>query len=506
MASGNRYVSRIKPSGLLATSTTGDIAKSVTKSYYEALVVDVILDHFHPLYSADGYNVGGIKVRIFSVHDSADDDLLDWAFPMDSTIQEMPLIGEIVLLQKVLGNFFYMRKVNITHRLQENAMLKLNSKLSNRPKKLNSSITATATEISSEAHQFGEYYKPDSRVRPLKHFEGDVLFQGKMGHSIRFGSSQIDPSSKGMAPNLILRTGQSKDVELNACTSDKIFGLILEDVNNDVSSIWMTSDQVVPYEPTIINVGSFYRSLKNPPQQYDGGSIIINSDRVVLGSKKTHIMMFSQEEIYLNSFKNTSIDTDSSIILTANVDIRNFAGRNIDNLVDKDFTISAGNDISIVATKNFSLVADKTFLGSIDDDTEPMVGGTSLSKWLARFILTLMGTPAQVTPWIPPAEPTIPEAVPGIADTFHVITPMGPGKLNPDITAGLLKLYSELVKPNSGQSKKLDFSGAPFNSGDNFVNLGNQVPQVELNAFKQGTPTVVKNNEWKLTDSYYRVI
>jgi hypothetical protein len=506
MASGNKYVYRGKPEGLLATSNAGDSARSVTNPNYEAIVVDVILDHFHPQYSADGYNVGAIKVRIFSVHDGRDDELLDWADPLDSTIQEMPLIGELVILQKILGNFFYMRKINLAHRLQESSMLKLNSSLNNRTKKLNSSITSGNDEITPTDHEFGGYYKPDSRVRPLKHFEGDVLIQGRMGHSVRFGSSQIDPSSKGMAPNLIFRTGQAKDVETNACTSDKVFGLILEDVNKDVSSIWMTSDQVVPYEPTIVNAGSLYRSLKNPPQQYDGASIIINSDRVVLGSKKTHIMLFAQEEIYLNSFKNTSIDTDSSIILTANIDIRNLSSRNIDNIADNDYTISTGNDITIVATKNFSVLADKMFLGSAGDDYEPIVGGTSLSKFLARLIITLLGVPAQVLPWTTSKGTIVPPPTPGIATFTHVITPVGPAVLNPEIVGGLVKLYSELIKPNSGQQIPLPFAGAPFNSGDVFINLGNEVPKIQKNDFKAGEVTVVENNKWTLTDPYYRVV
>jgi hypothetical protein len=506
MASGNRYVTRTKPSGLLATSTTSDSAKSVTKSYYEAIVVDVIVDHFHPQYSADGYNVGMIKVRIFSVHDGRDDELLDWAEPMDTTIQELPLLGEFVVLHKFLGNFFYMRKVNIAHRLQENSMLKLNDALNNRSKKLSSPTTSGNGEIESEPHQFGEYYKPDSRVRPLKHFEGDVLFQGRMGHSIRFGSSQIDPSSKGMAPNLILRTGQAKDVETDACTSDKIFGLILEDVNKDASSIWMTSDQVIPYEPTTINVGSFYRSIKNPPQQYDGASIILNSDRIVLGAKKTHIMMFAQEEIYLNSFKNTAVDTDSSIILTANIDIRNLASRNIDNIADNDYTISVGNNVSIIAENAISFVADKLYFGSVTGDAEPMVGGTSLSKWLARLIVTLMGTPSAVLPWVDATTTIVPLPVPGPATAAHVITPVGPGLLNPDIMAGLIRLYGELVLPNPGQSIPTAFSGAPFNSGDGFVKLGNEVPEIVENNFKTGKPTVIENNTWTLTDNYYRTV
>lgn len=500
MASGNTYVYRGKLEGLLATSTTGDTARVVTEPFYLGLVVDVVLDHFHSSYK-DGYNVGAIKVRIFTVDDSIDNELLGWADPLDLTIQEMPLRGEVVILKKVLSNFFYMRKINLAHRLQENAMLNLEEVLNNRPSRLKSSVTTR--NIEPTTHQFGQYYKPDSRVRPLKHFEGDVIIQGKMGHSIRFGSSQIEPSNKGMAPNLIFRTGQAKDVEFNACTSDKIFGLILEDINNDVSSIWMTSDQVVPYEPTIRGAGSFHRSIKNAPNLYNGGSIIINSDRVVLGSKKTHILMYAQEEIYLNSFKNTSIDTDHNIVLAANLDIRNMSGRNIDNIADRDYTLSVGNDITIMATKNFSLVADKIFLGSIGDDSEPMVGGISLSKWLARLILTLMGTPTSILPWSTQKTTPVPPPVPGTATLNHTLFP---GILGPDILTGLIKLYTELVIPNSGQSIPSAFAGAPFNSGDNFVNMGNELPSIQKNNFKSGKPASVKNNSWSLPDPYYRAV
>jgi len=69
MASGDKYVYNGKPDGLLATSGTTESARTVPNQFYEAIVVDVILDHHHPQYAKkDGYNVGAVKIRIFSVH------------------------------------------------------------------------------------------------------------------------------------------------------------------------------------------------------------------------------------------------------------------------------------------------------------------------------------------------------------------------------------------------------------------------------------------------------
>lgn len=513
MGSGDRYSTRGGSSTTIASSTTLNAAltSAVTDPIYEGLVVDVIVDHMHPEYAkTDGYNAGTIKVRIFSIHNSLDNELLDWAYPMDAIIQELPLKGELVLLHKIRDKFFYMRKVYIAHRIQENGMLNLNNAINNRPSDLRRSITAGSSEIEPERHKFGQYFKPDSRVRPLKHFEGDVIIQGRMGHSIRFGSSQLEPGNKGMAPNIILRTGQAKDAEKKYVTNTSVFGLTLENINDDASSIWMTSDQAVPFEPTTVNAGSFFRAFKKAPQVYDGASIIMNSDKLVLNAKKTHVMLFANEEIYLNSFKNTSIDTDNNIVFSANIDIRNFAGRNVDFNVDEDFIVNTGNDALMLTMKKISFVSNKIYIGSVKGEVEPMVGGTSLSIWLARLITILMGNPPIVaTPQLPglPYAVIPPVAVPGIASTAHVITPMGPGVLNPVIITGLIGLYAELVLPNLGCVTPLPFSGAPFNSIDNFVEISNESPKMEKNEFKEGKQKVTENNKWELSDtSYYKVV
>ena len=498
----DRVIYRRPAVDLLATTGGQDTARSTQNPVYEALVVDVILDHTHSQYSrVDGYNVGAIKVRIFNVNQTLDEELLPWADPIDYTFSEMPLIGELVTLFKIRGNFFYTRKVPIAHRLQESGMLKLNMALDKRGTNTTSKAAAAGEETSIDKHKFGEYFKPDSRVRQLKHFEGDVVMQGRMGNSIRFGSSKMDPSSKGLAPNVIIRAGQGKDIEKTDASIDSIFGLILEDINKDASSIWVVSDQVIPFEPTTTTAGSFMRSVANPPQKFDKAQIILNSDRIILNSKKSHLMFFSNEGVHINSFKDTTIDTDNNIIFTANVDITSNASRNIQSTADADIMLYAGSDVLSVSIEKTSFVADKLFIGTVDDDSEPIVGGTTLSKFLARLILALthVGTsdpkPGQHTP------------AGTLHTNVHVITPAGPGKLNPKIVQELDKLYRELQKKNSGQVKnKKDFAGAPFNSEDNFVMLINEEPKIELNEFEKGKQLVTENNPWILSDPYYKVV
>jgi hypothetical protein len=130
------------------------------------------------------------------------------------------------------------------------------------------------------------------------------------------------------------------------------------------------------------------------------------------------------------------------------------------------------------------------------------------------MILTLMGmgtvSPQVIYQQIGSPIPTtiVPPAIPGMATFSHVLTAMGPGVLNPAIIAGLTTLYGELIKPNPGSSKPLPFSGAPFNSYDAFVGMSNEdaILGVELNDFNDGTKVETKNNDWKLSDTYYRVV
>jgi hypothetical protein len=506
----DRVIFRRPRPGRLAVVGTSDIMRGHITNIYQGIVEDVILDHMHPEYSfVDGYNVGAIKVRLLEVTQILEQDSLNWAFPMDGSVTQYPLKGELVELHKLSTKFFYTKTIPFAHRVQENAALNLSSELLER-----GGSDPNKVEQTLDDHEFGNYYRPDGRVRPLKHFEGDTIMQGRMGNTIRFGSSKMDPSSRALAPNIIMRAGQAKDKHETEASFDTVFGLIMEDINNDAASIWMVSDQKVPFEPITLQAGSFYRSIFNPVNVFSGASITLNSDRIVLDSKKNHIMLFSNDEIYMNSFNRTSIDTDESIFLTANIDINSMSSRNINNIADEDFTAKAGDDILLLAREKASISAKKIHIGGIQNDAEPLVGGTSLAIFFARLISVLMGNgialpqlPYQTTgspvPFMIPPPP-----IPGIATFSHVITPLGPGQLNPAIVAGLNLLYLDLILPNFGQRIPLPGGGAVFNSYDNFVALSNQDPTlgIELNEFEIGTQIETENSKWNLEDKYYEVL
>jgi hypothetical protein len=481
---------------MLATSGNTESSRFVPEAIYVALVVDVIFDHTHPSYSqSDGYNVGSIKVRIFGTDNSIDTSQLNWANPIDMTSQQLPLVGELVVCHKILDTYFYTKAVPIARRLQENGMLNLNKELSEDAVKTIQDAVKTTPELTNSAHKYGQYFKPDSRVRPLKHFEGDVVLQGRMGHSIRFGSSQLDTTTKGMAPNLILRTGQAVSASSDYATRQSTFGLTIEDINNDASSIWMTSNQTIPFVPSTKQTNSYSRSYLMP-LVYDGASVIINSSRVVLNSKKSNILLFSNEGIHLNSYDDVTIDTDNDIKLTAALGIECKVSTNVDFYADEDFNIRTNSDISLFSKETVSIISKKIYMGSVNDDGEPMVGGTTLAKFLARLILAFVDGP----------KPNPPQTlVPGVNANMHVITPTGPGQLAPAVIQALKSLYSELAAKNPGQKDQKNFSGAPFNSEANFISIQNDEVEIPKNSYTQGKQSTTETATWTLADDYYRI-
>jgi hypothetical protein len=91
---------------------------------------------------------------------------------------------------------------------------------------------------------------------------------------------------------------------------------IVEDVNNDKSSIYLTSTQNVPLTGSSTDYTS-YPSGSAPlgPNQYNGAQILLNSGRLVFNSTNDHILLSSPLSINLNALESINIDTPKNFIV-----------------------------------------------------------------------------------------------------------------------------------------------------------------------------------------------
>ena len=220
------------------------------------------------------------------------------AKPFHSSNQNYPLIGELILLtdgpspSSQLDNIsiqkYYLGTINIWNNNQQNAL---------------------------SGNNLGKTFIENGDIRNLFSFEGDRIYQGRKGNGIRFGStvsrySNINEWSKGGRPD-----GDPITILVNGYVTTDTGSLSpnIEEVNKELSSVYLTSTQLIPLKP-----GS---SIKNPiftsiePKNYINPQVILNSDRIIINSKKDEILLFSKTNIELTSDNITNINSGNYIHL-----------------------------------------------------------------------------------------------------------------------------------------------------------------------------------------------
>jgi hypothetical protein len=121
-----------------------------------------------------------------------------------------------------------------------------------------------------------------SNIKYLQPYEGDIIYEGRWGHSIRFGSTVLDQNPWSIIgengdPILIIRNGQ-------APTETEAWIPTIEKINEDLGSIYFGSTQQLPLEASSANYSSYQSNPPTIPNQYDGNQIIITSGRLVFNS------------------------------------------------------------------------------------------------------------------------------------------------------------------------------------------------------------------------------
>lgn len=282
-------------SELMTVRKSENSTDSSSTFFYEleaAIVVDVIRDESHPIFTTnqrptierstwpDNYNdpstldyswIGRIKVRLINSQKQVPTNKLDWVSPIETGIYEYPLVNEVVIVSEYMGRMYYTRRLNTRNFINNNADYSYEYRYGMSATGINEHVSPGSlkqarnesslwpdTDRYAEpkgnkiSHKYlGKYFKANHKIRPLKHYEGDTIIQSRFGSSIRFGCFVNDPS---LDVGSSLGYGESHDDNLgNPCIlirnrqkktkgdEKKYQYNIIEDVNDDGSSIQMTS-------------------------------------------------------------------------------------------------------------------------------------------------------------------------------------------------------------------------------------------------------------------------
>jgi hypothetical protein len=178
-----------------------------------------------------------------------------------------------------------------------------------------------STEINlNSTNNSGGKFVERINIHPILPFTGDNILEGRFGNSIRLGSTiksksqfQNNWSTSGNEgdPIIIIRNGQPFN------SSDKGWLPTVENVNNDLSSIYITSTQKLPINVSSLNYTGI-RSEYSPifPQSYNLPQIVLNSGRLLLNSTTDSILLSSKKVIALSAIEDIGLSSRGNISLS----------------------------------------------------------------------------------------------------------------------------------------------------------------------------------------------
>jgi hypothetical protein len=291
-------------------------------------VLSIVLNENHPRFKELGeWNGLGI-IEYEDVYNPLPSNIPSTAKPLNSNTKKFPLVNEIVfLLSQPDTNIFefssgnteyYIDVVSLWNNNHHNAYPSTPNLLpESQQKDYIQTQTGNVRRVTDQSTEIflGKTFVERSNIHPLLPFEGDVIYEGRWGNSIRIGSTVADTpnnwSSVGLNgdPILIIRNGQGIQTEEGWVPT-------VEDINNDDSSIYATSTQKIPLKASSTLYDS-YKTAPTSPDQYAGKQILINSGRLVFNSTVDHILLSSAQTIGFSAVKGFNFDTKANFVIGA---------------------------------------------------------------------------------------------------------------------------------------------------------------------------------------------
>jgi hypothetical protein len=308
-----------------------------------ARVLDIVLDEKHKDYGNVGEwnGIGAIFYEI--VNKSGTKSYPNFALPYDSQLKTYPLVNEIVVLislpNQSIGSvssnesYFYMSPLSIWNHPHHDAYPNILDEENDEEQKRDYQSTSQgsvrrigeedkndkSTEIDlNSSNPSQNTFVEKSNIHPLMPFMGDSLLEGRHGQSLRFGSTAKSKSEKknnwsdsgeNGDPITILRNGQPSKV------SDEGWIPITENIKDDLSSIYLTSTQKIPFN-LAKEQGEKWKTSPTYPSKYILPQILLNSNQIAINSKEDNILLSSKKSIGLSCFEEINL-VGTDIVLDA---------------------------------------------------------------------------------------------------------------------------------------------------------------------------------------------
>ena len=269
--------------------------------------------------------------------------------PVNSEKAHYPVVGEHVSVIEYNGQHYYKEIINLKNSPNENA-----------------APGATAGYIPNT--KFGETFEKLD-IRRVKVCEGEIVYEGRFGNSIKLGCNHNDNS-----PIIKIRAGQpALDNDIKNLSRERVN----ESIDNDASSIYLISNGLPATE--LFNDERWFdlpTKSSNKGEQIKGKKILIKSDGIFI-SGRDNIRLISVNNLNLKSEK-INLNSDE---------------------------VNLGNDAneSVVKGDELKKIIDMLLDSAIGSKTAEAAVQTSLGNLLGAAQLTTEATELQAIKSLPAA-------------------------------------------------------------------------------------------------------
>jgi hypothetical protein len=261
---------------------------------------------------------------------------LNVARPLFPNTKNVPLKKEVVLILSTTTNnlvdtveqkantnkfvYYYISPLNIWGNLNHNALpeeIYFPETPDNLNKSYSDTLNGDVNSVNNEFHEIelGTFFKERGNIQPLQPYEGDIIYEGRWGNSLRFGSTSLGTDSpwsefpENGDPITIIRNGFYDN-------GKEPWDPIVEDINQDKSSLYLTSTQKIPIEVANQDYSSYIPSTEpTNPKDYTQDQVIITSNRILINSKNDHTLLSGAKSIGLNSKESVNIYAGTDFIV-----------------------------------------------------------------------------------------------------------------------------------------------------------------------------------------------
>ena len=334
-----------------ATATIADRLQMQYDEFFVARVIDISLNSNSEIFSITGgwSGIGSIKFQQLEKSispNSKNQQVSTYATPCNGQFKSFPLVNELVLIFKGPSTnktqttntktFYYLNTFSLWNNQHANPFPDVffnNTSQSPSMDKSNADIQAgsvkkpsnTITQLSLNGNSGGTF-EEKGNIHPILPFAGDNILEGRFGNSIRLGNTSkaggtiTNNWSRGSNtengdPITIIKNGQPTS------GSSEGYLPITEDINNDPTSIYLTSTQNIPFDIAVATTregeGSTipYSNIISPvpksPKLYNDPQIILNSGRLLFNTHTDNILFSSQKSIVLTSIEDLGIQSQT---------------------------------------------------------------------------------------------------------------------------------------------------------------------------------------------------